>query len=143
MGFPGKGGANDSARSDGVELGVVGTQLCRHGTKIQSCLACHTKKRACPACGRIRYNMRTVYVNVGLVENRFIEHPLILTTRARLSDGRVADWVVLLLPACDDCWRAADEAQRLEYVRSLWLQSNPGPEHLGEWFEIEAATLRP
>lgn len=44
-------------------------------------------------------------------------------------------------PLCEPCWASLAPVDRLPYYRAMWLTRDPGPQDLGQWFEIEAAVL--
>lgn len=50
-------------------------------------------------------------------------------------------WICSMFPLCHGCWLKLTPGERLPYYRAHWLASNPGPQHLDEWFTIEAAVL--
>ncbi len=124
--------------------------LCLHGmpvgqgypAKVGNCAACRSSKRVCRACRKIRYAMRGVGLAPKLVECR-VQSQWLSFDRffGRPGETAFVDYVNLMFPICQPCWRSRTPDQRLTYFRELWLESKPGPQHLDEWFAIEAAVL--
>ena len=83
--------------------------------------------------------MRGISLQPGAVELRRSSHHCL--TRRRGLGGYVSEWVVCMLPICNTCFRRLPEEEKLRHFRDLWLESDPGPQHLGEWAEIVAAVL--
>src|ERR1700720_1650706 len=118
-----------------------GPHLCRHGTPVAECTVCSSKKKTCRGCGRGRYSMRSVRLPDKAVELRELSSPLIKWGSLYTPAPTIVKFVVQMFPLCQTCWRSMTPDARLSYFRSLWLESSPGPQHLEEWFAIEAAVL--
>lgn len=50
-------------------------------------------------------------------------------------------WISAMAPLCSVCWSELAPVDRLPYYRDSWMARNPGPQHLGDWFILEATVL--
>ncbi len=67
-----------------------------------------------------------------VVEGHMLGHAVVVHL------GKVVGvWTSMTYPMCPECFLHSTEQERLECHRKFWLSTDPGPQDLVEWVEIE------